>query len=389
MHEQLKSSEGLLAGCRVIEHGRSVAASYAGHLLAAMGAEVIMLEPPGGSPLRHAEPLIKGTMQSALFSYLAAGKRSLVKDLSNKSDYEAVIDLLRQSAILIDDSPFNERLAQGLGTQQIAQLCPHLVHVSVLPFGAHGNKAEWQAEEVNLIHASGEGFLLPNGLSRELFPERAPLKIHGHFAAYQGGCMAAMAALSAWWQVQSGMGQYVDVSVQDTALLVGAFALQRLGDGSLEHRASRSFRYGGVFETSDGYVELLTLEDRQWQGLVQLLGSPAWALAPELSNPLVRSERGDAINVHIRAWMKQQKVDAVVEHAQALGVPAAKYRSPDEVFSGEQERTRGLFRPMELDKDHMAQTLWSPFDIGNRGDQGVCQVPALNEYAPQLEELSV
>ena len=70
-------------------------------------------------------------------------------------------------------------------------------------------------------------------------------------------------------------GQYVDVSVQDAVLSVGAFALQRLGDGSLEHRSTRRFRYGGVFEAQGGFVELLTLEDRQWVALVELLGRPA------------------------------------------------------------------------------------------------------------------
>ena len=44
--------------------------------------------------------------------------------------------------------------------------------------------------------------------------------------------------------------------------------IQRLGDGSVEHRVERSFRFGGVIACADGYVELLTLEQRQWEGLV-------------------------------------------------------------------------------------------------------------------------
>src|SRR3546814_20591448 len=84
--------------------------------------------------------------------------------------------------------------------------------------------------------------------------------------------MAAMCALSAWWAAPAAGGQYVDVSVQDAVLAVGAFALQRLGDGSLEHRRTRSFRYGGVFEAQDGFIELLTLDDRQWRALVELRG---------------------------------------------------------------------------------------------------------------------
>src|SRR4029077_2077795 len=177
---------------------------------------------------------------------------------------------------------------------------PNLIDVSVLPFGAYGPKADWQGEEINLIHASGEGFLLPNGLAAELFPDRPPLKVHGHFAEYQGGVVAALGALAALVSRDRTGAESVDVSVQDAALAVGAFALQRLGDGSLEHRSTRSFKYGGVLECADGYVELLTLEDRQWRGLVELMGRPDWALDPALSDQLERSRRGQAINNCIR-----------------------------------------------------------------------------------------
>jgi crotonobetainyl-CoA:carnitine CoA-transferase CaiB-like acyl-CoA transferase len=251
--------------------------------------------------------------------------------------------------------------------------------VSVLPFGSSGPKAGWVAEEVNLLHAGGEGFLLPNGLSCELFPDRPPLKIYGHFSQYQGGCAAALAALSACWTASEVGGQYVDVSVQDALLSIGAFALQRLGDGSLEHRKTRSFRYGGVFEARGGFVELLTLEDRQWNALVELLGRPAWTQNEALRDPLERSRRGDEINHHIREWMSQHDVDDIVRWAQQLGVPAAKYRSPAEVIHGEHERARGLFAPLILGEGMQAEVLVAPFQFLCTPLPGGGRIPALGE----------
>ena len=70
-----------LAGCRVLERSRTVAAAYAGRLLAAMGAEVVMLEPTGGSPLRQAPPLLADTDRERAVRVPVAGKRSLVCDL--------------------------------------------------------------------------------------------------------------------------------------------------------------------------------------------------------------------------------------------------------------------------------------------------------------------
>lgn len=372
-----------LAGCRVIERSGTVAAAYAGRLLAVMGAEVIMLEPADGSPLREAAPLIPGSSESALFAYLCAGKRSLVCDLTVPEGRELLASKLEKADIFIDDIPVRNRAAMGVDAETIAARFPRLVHLSVLPFGASGPKADWDGIEVNLLHAGGEGFLLPNGLSNELFPDRPPLKIYGHFGSYQGGVSAALCALSAWWSVPNTGGQYIDVSVQDAILSIGAFALQRLGDGSLEHRSTRSFRYGGVFEALDGFVELLTLEDRQWNALTKLLCKPDWSQDPTLEDSLERSRRGSEINQHIRAWMKQHSVGEIVRKAQELGVPAAKYRTPDEVMHGEHERARGLFSPATLQNGQDVNMLVAPFQFRRTPLSGGGSVPALNELAEE------
>ena len=368
-----------LAGIRVVEHSRSAAAAYAGRLLATLGATVIMVEPLAGSPLRSAPPLLDGTGQSALFAFLAAGKRSLTCDLSTAAGQQMLERELASASILIDDTPVRERAALKLDADSIAQRFPKLIHASVLPFGATGPKADWDGEEINLLHAGGEGFLLPNGYSHELFPDRPPLMIYGHFAQYQGGAMAAFTALSALWAAPTAGGQFVDVSVQDAALSVGCFALQRLGDGSLEHRSTRRFRYGGVFKAKDGFLELLTLEDRQWNGLVELLGNPEWAQDEALRDPLERSRRGDEINQHIREWMSQHNVDEIVDRAQQLSVPAGKYRTPDDVFHGEHERSRGLFEPLTLANGTHAEVLVAPFQFRTSPLQGEMSVPVLGE----------
>jgi crotonobetainyl-CoA:carnitine CoA-transferase CaiB-like acyl-CoA transferase len=377
--DALPGAERPLTGCRVVEHSRTVAAAYAGRLLAALGATVVTIEPPAGSPLRTAPPLLDESGHSALFAYLCAGKRSLMCDLLAPAGQRLLERELAGVDILIDDTPVRAREARGLDPDAIARRFPALVHVSVLPFGASGPKADWDGEEVNLMHAGGEGFLLPNGLANELFPERPPLKVYGHFSGYQGGAMAAFAALAAWWAVPECGGQYVDVSVQDAALAVGAFALQRLGDGSLEHRSTRRFRYGGVFEAQGGFVELLTLEDRQWTALVELLGHPDWAQDAALRDPLERSRRGDEINQHLRAWMSRHHVDDIVHAAQKLGVPAAKYRTPAEVMHGDHERSRGLFAPLLLDGGLPAELLVAPFQFRCTPLQAGGRVPALGE----------
>jgi crotonobetainyl-CoA:carnitine CoA-transferase CaiB-like acyl-CoA transferase len=370
----------LLAGVIVVECSRGVSAAYAGRLLATLGAEMILIEPPDGHPLRREPPLLPPANEaSALFAFLSAGKKSVVCDLATPAGRTGLSALLATADVLIHDLGPDERGALSLDEQGLRAHYPNLIDVSVLPFGAFGPKAGWQGEEINLIHASGEGFLLPNGLAAELFPDRPPLKVYGHFAEYQGGVVAALGALSALVGRERDGADVVDVSVQDATLAVGAFALQRFGDGSLEHRHSRSFKYGGVLECADSYVELLTLEERQWRGLVELMGRPDWMTDPALSDSLERSRRGAEINRAIRAWAREQRTADVVARAQALGVPMAKYASPAEVLSGEHERARRLFQPVEIPGAGRLPILTAPFHV-----DGIA--PALKAGPPRLGE---
>lgn len=347
-----------LKGLKVVAHASGVGAAYAMRLLATMGADATLVEPAGGSALRREPPFLPGGT-SALFAYLAAGATSRTAE-PGTPEFGA---LLAEADIFIDDTPVAARAALGLDEASIAAAHPQLVHVSVLPFGAYGPKAGWQGEEINVLHASGEGYLLPNGLTTEWFPDRPPVKVHGHFSGMQGGIAAALGALSALWVRHEAGGQYVDISCQDATLSVGAFAIQRLGDGSVEHRVERSFRYGGVIPCADGYVELLTLEQRQWDGLVKLLGEPEWALDPALADSLERSRRGPEINRHIREWAAVRKVDDIVRDGQKLSVPLARYYTPAEVLRDPHEAHRGLFQPVGVPGEGLLAMLVSPFHI--------------------------
>ncbi|MCJ2180204.1 CoA transferase [Novosphingobium album (ex Hu et al. 2023)] len=355
-----------LDGLKVVAHASGVAAAYAARMLGTMGGRVLLVEPNGGTPLRREPPFLPGidgteSEESALFAYLAAGMESAVIDLAAPEGQARLADCLTGADVFIDDTPVAAREELGISETSLSERFPELIHVSVLPFGAYGPKAGWKGEDAVIQHAGGEGNLLPNGLAVEMFPDRAPLKIGGHFGEMQGGIAAALGALSALWARPECGGQYVDISCQDANLAVGAFAIQRLGDGSIEHRVERSFRYGGVIPCADGYLELLTLEQRQWDGLVDLLGRPEWALDPALADSLERSRRGPEINGYIREWASVRKVDDIVSAGQKLGVPLARYKSPAEILQGDQEWHRGLFQKVNAGAAGLVDVLVSPF----------------------------
>lgn len=373
---QSEQAPAPLRGIRVLEVSSGVAAAYAGRLLTVLGARTRLVEPDGGTPLRREPPFVADDM-GALFAFLAAGKTSVALNLETRAGQARFDAELADADILIEDLPVADKARLDLDPVEIAVRHPGLVHVSVLPFGDIGPKAGWKGEEINLLHASGEGFLLPNGLTMEIFPDRPPLKIHGYFASMQGGAVAALTALMAVWARPEQGGQHVDVSVQDAAVAVGAFAVQRLGDGSLEHRKERSFRFGGVIACADGYIELLTLEDRQWAALVELVGRPDWATDERFHDPIERSRQGAKINACLREWAATRTTEDIAHNAQALGIPVAKYRSPAEVLAGEHERCRGLFAATDIPGAGRLDMLVSPYQFDGQALPAPGAVPQL------------
>ena len=337
-----------LTGVTVIERAEGVAAQYCGRLLALLGARVIKVEPPGGCTLRAEPPLVcQSPPRSALFEYLNVGKRTVTCDLAQASGRNTFAALLDKADILLDDTPVRER-GEFLDPSAACKNHPQLIYVSILPFGATGSHATLAASELIMQHAGGEGYLMPNGLALELFPDRPPVKIYGHFAETIGGTSAVCAIIGALLVQPEVGGQFVDISVQDANVVLSCFAIQRLGDGFLETRHGRSFRYGGVLECEDGFVQLLVLEQHQWLGLVELMGRPAWTSQPEYADPMERGQRGKEINVQIRAWARTQQVADVVSRGQALSVPLTHYRNTGDILASEANTERPSFATVSM-----------------------------------------
>jgi len=128
-----------------------------GQILADLGADVIQVEPPGGSSARRCGPFYKGEpgLERSLFwwSY-ARNKRSLVLDLDSDEGAKSLRELVAGADFLIESGPPGDMEARGLGYRDLSALNPSLVYVSISAFGQTGPKAGWLASFEG-VHASG------------------------------------------------------------------------------------------------------------------------------------------------------------------------------------------------------------------------------------------
>ena len=339
-----------LQGLRVLELGGMVPVPFCGKLLASLGAEVMKVEPPkSGDPSRRRGPFPGDSPhpeRSGTFLYLNTGKRGVTLDVDDPQGREMLRQLSAESDVIIHDSPPVLAVERGLKQEALAEINPRLIVTAITPFGSTGPNSGYAAHDVNVFHAGGEGNLLPNGLALDTFLDRAPIAAGGMMASYQDGLTAAVGVLGAVIAQWNGEpGQAVDCSMQEAQLAIGYLPIQRLeAEDFVETRFSRFFRMGGVLPAADGYVELLTLEPRQWEGLARLLGEPEWTSADKFRDP---ATHGPAINENLREWSAGHTREWLYREGQAHGVPIAPYLTPKEVFDSPQQRERGFYQEVE------------------------------------------
>jgi len=375
-----------LAGLRVLELGSLVAVPYCGKLLAALGADLVKIEPTGtGDPSRRRGPFPGDDPhleRSGTFLYLNTGKRSVTLDVEDPQGLEMLRQLASQADVIIHDSPPAFAATRGLTRESLGELNQALIVAAVTPFGSSGPNAEYAAHDVNVFHAGGEGNLLPNGLALDTFPDRAPIAAGAMMASYQGGLTAAVGVLGAVVaQWHNGGGQSVDSSMQEAQLAIGYLPIQRLeAEGFVETRFSRFFRVGGVLPAADGYVELLTLEPRQWEGLARLLGDPEWASADKFRNP---ATHGPEINRNLRQWTSRHTREWLYREGQAHGVPIAPYLTPAEVFVSPQQLARDFYVHIGHPEAGDYQYAGLPLRVGETAP-GLSRSPLLGEHNAEV-----
>src|SRR4029079_9320116 len=213
-----KAGAGALAGIRVIELADEQA-EYCGLTLAGLGADVIKVEPPGGSPTRRIGPFYedKPDPERSLFFWLYnRGKRSIVLDLKQEKDRTRLRELIAGADILLESMPKGELDGYGLSAATLKKEFPALIHARVTPFGDDGPWAGFKASD--LIHLALGGVMMncgydPGPDGKYDLPPIAPQMWHAYHIAGEQLTMAIVAALL--YRFRTGQGQHVSCAIHE------------------------------------------------------------------------------------------------------------------------------------------------------------------------------
>lgn len=328
----------------------------AGRILSDLGADVIVVEPPGGAPGRRLEPFLDeepGLERSLTWHALNRGKRGITLDLA-KADGRALLADLGRSAALVLEAAHRRATEPRIDVAFPAST----VRCRITPFLSTGPKRDYLSSDLIVTAATG----VP-GITGT--PERPPLFYPVPQSMMEAGAEAAIASLAALAARDAdSLGQEIEVPAR-LAGMMSALSVPIVvpaNNPELQRASARQRLAGvplpGIFACKDGYVLVsfafgqafgrLTQRLMQWaveEGCLEpRLGAVDWSTAPQ------QAEKGDLTADDLRATVaaiaalcERNTKDEFGAQARERGLLAAPLMDMQDIGRSPQYRERGLW----------------------------------------------
>ncbi|WP_445160421.1 CaiB/BaiF CoA transferase family protein [Mycobacterium sp. Dal123C01] len=333
---------GPLQGVRVVELTKVWAGPYAGKLLALLGAEVIKVETAalpeemrayGGTDINHAP------------FFLSINPEILSVDIDIKSaeGMAQLRALIARSDIVINNLRPGAMERQGLGYQQLTEIKPDIISVSIKMWGNDGP----------LGHQTGYApcFAALAGLAPLVgYPGGPPLGTSMRYGDSTVGAAAAYAAVVALLHRElCGAGQFVDISAVETlssmigdCLLEQSLTGRRLGPAGNNHPDMCPH---GCYPCTDGsWISVAVADEPEWHRLCDVLDAPALADDPRYAALEDRRQHGEALDADLARLTGSHDAEDLAHRLRLAGVPATKSATAIDVIGDQQLWDRELYR---------------------------------------------
>ncbi len=348
-----------LAGVRVLEVADEQG-EYCGRLLSGMGADVIKVEPPGGSSTRAYPPFAGDVVhhdRSLYFWHYNVGKRSVTMDILRPEGQRLFRRLAATAAVVVETFSPGQLDDLGVGAVALRGADPGLIVASITPFGQGGPYRAFPGTDLTAMALGGSAAVCGYSPAPDGAYDTPPLVCEGNQALQTAAIYAAHGILAALLHREAGgSGQHVDVSVEEAAASItewhvpmytfadavvprGILGLQcRARDGVWVSCIIPEFFGPHVLET------LLGLLDQD--GLAGPLRDAQAGAADD------RAEMRRRLEDAVAAFVARRDAEEVYRLGQSHGFPWAPVRTADEALDDPHLHDRGFFvevRHEELD----------------------------------------
>jgi crotonobetainyl-CoA:carnitine CoA-transferase CaiB-like acyl-CoA transferase len=370
-------------GVRIIDLTHVLSGPFCTYQLALLGADVIKLEQPGlGDYMRRrgSDDHLRRRLMGDHFLAQNANKRSLAVDLKDPRGAEVARRLASGADVLAENFRAGVAERLGLGYDRLAADNPKLVYLSLTAYGSDGPESARGAYD-NVVQAAA-GMMAATGLG-----DSGPLKTGTPVLDFASGTMAAFAVAAALFQRQrTGRGQFIDLAMQDTAILLMGTSVMNWLHGGIppkRHGNDHALAAASCYEAADGEMIMLgCCTQSQFERLCTLIGRDDLAADPRFADVNLQDPYRDPLAAEIGAVMRTRTADEWERHL-ADEVPAARVRGLDEALGSEQVRGRRVLQTLaavpEVDADVTVPA--AAFSFAHDGPVAARSPPLLGEHS--------
>jgi crotonobetainyl-CoA:carnitine CoA-transferase CaiB-like acyl-CoA transferase len=331
-----------LEGIRVVDFSHFIAGPFATMILADMGAEVVKIEAPErGDDLRRYPPVHPDLKLGAPFLWANRNKQSVAVDLKSPEGLGLVRELIATADVVVENFSTGVMQKFGLDYENCRKIKPTIIYCSVSAYGRDGAFADRLGFDP--IAQVESGFVSMNGYAdREGVRALSPVM---DISTAMMACNAILGALVA--RERSGLGQSVEVSLFDNAVLMTGYAtLQQLFTGKDPQRqgnTSPDTCPSGVFQASDLTFYINCGNDKIFQRLmIQVIERPDLATAEIYATGPDRIRKRDDLFAILGDAFAKQPWAYWQPRMRAAGVPCGQVRSVGEAIRSPEARERQL-----------------------------------------------
>jgi crotonobetainyl-CoA:carnitine CoA-transferase CaiB-like acyl-CoA transferase len=351
-----------------------------------MGAEVIKVEAVQyfdwwrGWDLTEEEFDEKMYEQTPSFVLMNRNKLGITLDLSSADGVKILKRLVKVSDVVVENQAASVLPKLGLDYDQLREVNPRLIMVSLPAFGCTGDWRDYRAYGSTVEQASG----IPH-LTGE--PDWPPTMQHVAYGDPVAGLNAVASVLVALWHRQrTGEGQYIDLSQVECLFPLAAHGIiEQSMNGRVPRRHGNrheSHAPYGVFPCAgdDNWIVITVTSDEEWRFLCEVMERPDLGRDPELAVESERKVREEELESIISAWTSEREPDEIMLTLQGEGVPAAKVRARYELLEEPQLLEREFFEWIERDYVGIHPHSQAPYKIST-GMRGIeTPTPCLGEH---------
>ena len=332
-----------LKGINVIELGHTVAAPYAGMILAQLGAKVIKIENPPSGDYTRGMPPFRADGVSAVFQALNRDKKSVLLNLKDPEDSKSLLNLLRNKAdVLIHNLKFGAMEELGFGSATLLKENPALIYCNVGAYGHTGPMKGLPGYDPLMQAYSG----LMSIMGEE---GRPPIRVGVSITDQAAGMWAVIGIQAALKEREkSGLGCLIDTSLFETAL-----AWMSVQFASYDASKDVPKKEGSglammtpyqAFSTKDDYLMVAAGNDNIFKKLCQALGQPPLLMQDIFIKNASRVQHRPLLLSIIEPIFKTKTTFDWVQVLTQFEVPCSAINSLNSVVHDEQTKALEIFQ---------------------------------------------